>query len=32
MAADGKPFDVIARELGSDVNAVTRWVTGRKEE
>jgi hypothetical protein len=32
MAAAGKPFAAIARELGSDVKAVRRWVTGLKEE
>jgi hypothetical protein len=32
MATEGKSFDAIARELGSDVMAVRRWVTGLKAE
>src|SRR5262249_31387617 len=32
MAAAGKTFGAIARELGSDMSAVRRWVTGRKEK
>jgi hypothetical protein len=31
-AAAGRALDEIARELGSDVKTVERWVTGRNEE